>query len=71
LQNYARRARIAIDKIGFQFRVLKGERHDPPAEGAHVRGMFLDGARWDSERGLLADPRPKELQSAMPIVRVS
>ena len=33
-----------------------------------INGIFLEGGRWDSEEHCLADPRPKELYSSLPIL---
>ena len=33
-----------------------------------MKGMFLEGAKWDYEHGYLAEPNPMELFSPMPIV---
>jgi len=43
----------------------------PPSSkdgGVYVRGLFLEGARWDRERQQLADPLPMELTDQMPII---
>eukprot|EP01135_Chromosphaera_perkinsii_P002036 Nk52_evm83s215 gene=Nk52_evmTU83s215 len=67
LQNYARKHKIAIDQLGFDFEVIsEGNFDKPPAEGVYVQGLFLDGARWDKEKGFLADPHPKTIQEALP-----
>lgn len=61
-QNYARRCRIPIDAITFNYSCLPPgpEPQQPPAEGgAYVSGMFVEGARWDSSTGMLAESEPK------------
>jgi dynein heavy chain len=39
-----------------------------PKEGAYVRGIYLEGAGWDSERQSLCEPNPMELICNMPII---
>lgn len=39
-----------------------------PDDGCYVRGLYLEGARWDWESHVLAESRPKELFTDMPIV---
>ncbi|KAG5177491.1 dynein heavy chain and region D6 of dynein motor-domain-containing protein [Tribonema minus] len=73
LQNYARRHGVPVDALSFAFRA---RREAPaalarPADGVYVHGLFLEGARWDAARGALADPRPKELFSAMPVLHLA
>ena len=36
--------------------------------GMYVHGLFLEGARWDTENSCLADAAPMELTSSMPII---
>ena len=62
LQNYARRAKIAIDELVFDFQVTS-----EPVELEHamtISGLFLQCASW-SEAGL-ADARPNVLFEEMP-----
>ena len=39
-----------------------------PKEGAYVKGIFIEGARWDADQNCLCDPQPMELFSVMPLV---
>lgn len=49
LQNYARKYRIPIDTVCFEFNTLKkaGDYSKKPEDGCYVYGMFMNGARWD------------------------
>ena len=50
-QNYARGTGIAIDLLSYDFQVVtKGEElRDKPRCGAYIKGLFIQGAKWDSE----------------------
>ena len=39
-----------------------------PKDGCYIRGLFMEGARWDSEAHQLGESRPKELFTDCPIV---
>ena len=39
-----------------------------PENGCYIRGLFLEGARWDMESFELAESRAKELFTDMPIM---
>lgn len=57
LQNYARKYRVAVDKLSFAFSMLKATDassvEKAPDDGCLVEGIFLEGCRWDAERGTL------------------
>ncbi|KAL0978572.1 hypothetical protein UPYG_G00172390 [Umbra pygmaea] len=71
LQNYARRSMVSIDTIGFDFKVMREPASaltERPEIGCYIHGLFLEGARWDAQEGLLAVSRPKELYTEMAVI---
>jgi dynein heavy chain len=73
-QNFARKFKIAIDKISFDYVM-----HDEFAvDGSDVKegvdfgclcyGLFLEGCKWDFEKHTLASSLPKQLYAQMPLV---
>ncbi|XP_059835308.1 dynein axonemal heavy chain 3 [Hypanus sabinus] len=69
-QNYAREYTIPIDHIGFEFEVMKEETNldQKPNHGAYIKGLFLEGARWDREKMVIGESLPKILFDIMPII---
>ena len=71
LQNYARKHVIPIDLLSFDFKVIDiayTEIQSRPNDGCYIRGLFLEGARWDTDRKLLSESRAKELYTEMPVI---
>ena len=69
MQNYSRRYTIPIDKLAFDFELLPHDRMTKaPEDGAYIYGLFLDGARWDREKGHLAEQKPRILYESIPTI---
>ncbi|XP_078081541.1 dynein axonemal heavy chain 9 [Mustelus asterias] len=71
MQSMARRNEWPLDKMCLQCDVTKKNREDcssPPREGSYVHGLFMEGARWDSQGGIITDARLKELTPTMPVI---
>lgn len=69
MQNYARKTGLEIDKLLWSFEVMPESHYDsPPADGCYINGLFLEGAGWNHETGLLCESRPKELYIPFPII---
>lgn len=39
-----------------------------PEHGCYIRGLFVEGARWDPDLFVLAESQPKELYTDMPVI---
>jgi len=70
LQNFARGQAIPIDKLSFDFVVMKegAEIKEPPSKGCYVNGLFLEGATWDSKDSILEESLYKVLYKEMPSI---
>lgn len=73
-QNYARKFKIAIDKISFDFvmhdeyAVDGSDVKDGVDFGCLVNGLFLEGCKWDFDTHALGVSLPKQLYAQMPLV---
>jgi dynein heavy chain len=71
-QATARKNEWALDKVVLNVDVMKKfNREDfqsAPREGAYLYGLFMAGARWDTQAGTIVDARLKELCPPMPIL---
>jgi len=73
MQNHARKYQLPIDTITYGYNMNDEPLEnvtEPPADGAYIYGMFLEGARWDPSKQLLQESRPKELYTDLPIVHM-
>ena len=41
-----------------------------PETGMYIHGCCMEGARWDSKKGCVAESAPKELHPPMPVINV-
>uniref|UniRef100_H2Y9A0 Dynein axonemal heavy chain 11 n=1 Tax=Ciona savignyi TaxID=51511 RepID=H2Y9A0_CIOSA len=73
MQSMARKNEWPLDKMVLSVDVTKKSKEDfshPPREGAYVHGLFLEGAKWDTQTGALLSARLKELTAPVPVVFV-
>jgi len=71
LQSTARKNGVPIDNLSWEFTVMQQDEasiQSAPKDGAYIRGLFLENARWNSSDGCLAEPLPMELFSPLPII---
>ncbi|CAF1004056.1 unnamed protein product, partial [Didymodactylos carnosus] len=73
MQTTARKNEWPLDKMCLSVDVTKKTREElggAPREGAYVHGLYMEGARWDTQTGQLSEARLKELTPMMPVVFV-
>lgn len=72
LQNYARKHKVAIDEVAFDFEFLDPETIDEktpkPTDGVYISGLYFEGARWDFKFKKLVESFPKVLFTPAPVV---
>ncbi|KAL7746739.1 hypothetical protein RI367_007902 [Sorochytrium milnesiophthora] len=71
LQNFARKYGLPIDTLAFNFSVVDERPENiqsKPADGCYIRGLFIEGARWDPTTKSLEESRPKELYTEMAVL---
>lgn len=45
--------------------------HTKPRDGAFVKGLFIEGARWDPKGHVMAESNPRELFVPMPYIQLA
>ncbi|KZC07229.1 Dynein heavy chain 3, axonemal [Dufourea novaeangliae] len=70
LQNFARKHRIPIDRLDFEFEVTKYESSvdSKPPYGVYIKGLFLEGARWNREKRAMDESKPKIMFDVLPVI---
>jgi len=58
--------------LSFDFKILSINESKNPIfeEGCTINGLYLEGARWDEEKGTLAESFPKVLIYNMPDIQL-
>lgn len=75
LQNFARKHKHPIDTVDFDFRVLTADEMtiadgQKPKDGAFMKGLFMDGARWDTKAHAINESNPRELFVTVPYIHL-
>ncbi|XP_059853389.1 dynein axonemal heavy chain 9 [Delphinus delphis] len=71
MQSTARKNEWPLDQMALQCDVTKKNREEfrsPPQEGAYIHGLFMEGARWDAQAGVITEGKLKELAPPMPVL---
>ncbi|KYN33583.1 Dynein heavy chain 3, axonemal [Trachymyrmex septentrionalis] len=70
LQNYARKHKIPIDQLDFEFEITQFESsvNAAPSYGVYISGLFLEAARWNRETRSLDESKPKIMFDMLPII---
>ena len=71
LQNHARRHHVAVNRLSFSYEVeeLPVEAVTrAPTSGCLIHGLYIEGARWDRKKKILAEPTPRVLHEPFPML---
>jgi len=70
-QNFARKYKVPIDEISFDFQILdKGPQRviRPPTDGVYIHGLHLEAAGYDILSKKLIESIPRQLTQEMPVI---
>lgn len=73
IQNHARRNHLPIDSLSYRFEMIQlglSDIIEKPETGCYIHGLFVEGARWNTEIQSLDEPFPKELFAKMPVIHL-
>ena len=72
LQNYARKYKMPIDTVEFNFRMIKDkwEKLEKPKDGVYIRGLYLEGARYCDKEESVSASFPKQLYTDLPTIHL-
>nr|XP_021499024.1 dynein heavy chain 9, axonemal [Meriones unguiculatus] len=71
MQSMARKNEWPLDQMALQCDVTKKSREEfrsPPREGAYIHGLFMEGACWDTQAGIITEAKLKDLTPPMPVM---
>nr|XP_033339895.1 dynein heavy chain 3, axonemal-like [Megalopta genalis] len=70
LQNFARKNKIPIDRVDFEFEVTAFETsvNTAPSYGVYIKGLFLEGARWNRGEKTIDESKLKIMFDVLPII---
>jgi dynein heavy chain len=75
LQNYARKYQIAIDTVSFNYLLQEEipwqEFNKRPDNGVYIRGLYMEGAKWDAASHSITDSIPKQLYTDIPVIHLN
>jgi dynein heavy chain len=69
-QNYARKNKIPIDEVTFDFSVIGMNPDDfpkGPDDGVYIKGLYLEGCAFDPVKKMLCESEPKMLFAPAPL----
>ena len=71
-QNFARACKISIDCLEFNFTIIDTDSYDTEAvknrKAYYIYGLFMEGAKWNSETHCVDELQGKKIYSVMPPV---
>lgn len=70
MQTTARKYEWPLDKMCLNVDVTKKSKEEivgTPKEGAYIHGLYMEGARWDTFTGQIADSKLKDLTPTIPV----
>ncbi|CAF1186132.1 unnamed protein product [Adineta steineri] len=73
MQTTARKNEWPLDRMCLSVDITKRTKDElggAPREGAYIWGLYLEGARWDTQTSQLAEAKLKEITSQMPVIFV-
>ncbi|KAI5145402.1 Ubiquitin Carboxyl-Terminal Hydrolase 43, partial [Manis pentadactyla] len=71
MQSMVRKNEWPLDQMALQCDVTKKNREEvrsPPREGAYIHGLFMEGAHWDTQAGIITEVKLKDLMPPMPVM---
>ena len=73
MQTTARKSEWPLDRMVLTVDVSKKSKEEfsgAPREGAYIHGLFMEGARWDINSGMIQESLLKDLTPAMPVIYI-